>query len=111
MDLSYKYPALFEFLAAAFVAWQEDPVEKYATYFNIARRNLDEEIYANTDTSMFKEGFDQRKIVNIIRWTLHSYSSSQITTEMRIDDYQKEYERYLTEMKEYFDIFKKAFYK
>jgi AcrR family transcriptional regulator len=111
MDLSYKHPALFDFLAAAYMDWLEDPVEEYSEYFDITRRNLEEEIYANTDTTIFKEEFDPRKIINIIRWTLHTYASSQITSEMDIEDYQKEYEHYLEEMKEYFDIFRKAFYK
>jgi AcrR family transcriptional regulator len=111
MDLSYKHPALFEFLAKAYPDLLENPNEKFAEYFEKTRSTAIEKALSNIDTSLFKEGIDPYKAANIILWTLNGYSTSQINTNMRINDYQDEYDRYLEEMKEYMDIIKKTFYK
>jgi len=111
MDLSYKYPALFDFLAKAYVEQQENPNEEFSAYFERTRSGAVERALAEIDTSLFKEGIDPRKAANIIIWTLNSYSSSQIVTNMRIEDYQNEYARYLEDIKEYIDIFRKTLYR
>ncbi|MCL2628678.1 MAG: TetR/AcrR family transcriptional regulator [Oscillospiraceae bacterium] len=111
MDLSYKHPALFEFLAKAYVDLQENPNEEFTAFFEKTRSIAIDKVLADIDTSLFKDGVDPQKAANIILWTLSSYSTSQINTSMRMEDYQKEYDRYLEEMKDYIEILKKAFYK
>ena len=111
MDVSYKCPALFDFLAKAYVELQENPNEKFAEYFNKARSIAVERALADIDTSLFKEGIDPNKAANIALWTLNGYASSQLDSNMRVEDYQKEYERYLEEIKEYIDILRKTLYK
>ena len=111
MDLSYKHPALFDFLAKAYVELQENPNEEFAEYFNKTRSIAVEKALADIDPSLFKEGIDDKKAANIILWTLNGYSTSQINANMRMEDYQKEYDRYLKELKEYIDILRKTLYK
>ena len=111
MDLSYKHPALFEFVAKAYVELQENPNDEFNAYFAKTRSIAVEKALTDLDTSLFKEGVDPQKAANIILWTLNGYSTSQLNTNMRMEDYQKEYSRYLDELKEYIDIFKKTFYK
>jgi len=111
MDLTYKHPALFEFLAKAYVELQENPNEEFAIYFNKTRSIAVEKALSDIDASLFKEGIDEKKAANIILWTLNGYSTSQINPNMRMEDYQKEYERYLKELKEYIDILRETLYK
>jgi len=111
MDLTYKHPALFDFLAKAYVELQENPNEEFAIYFNKTRSIAVEKALSDIDTSLFKEGIDAKKAADIILWTLNGYSTSQINVNMRMEDYQKEYERYLEELKEYIDILRESLYK
>ena len=111
MDLSYKHPALFEFLAKAYTDRQENPNDEFAAYFEKTRSIAIDKVLADIDTSLFKDGVDPQKAANIILWTLSSYSTSQINTSKRMEDYQKEYDKYLREMKEYIETLKQAFYK
>jgi len=111
MDLTYKHPALFEFLAKAYMELQENPNDEFAEYFNKTRSIAVEKALSDIDETLFKDGIDPKKAANIVLWTLNGYSTSQINTTMRMEDYQKEYERYLTELKEYIEILKTTLYK
>jgi len=111
MDLSYKHPALFEFLAKSYVELQENPNEEFTEYFNKTRSVAVEKALADVDGSLFKEGIDAKKAANIVLWTLNGYSTSQIGADMSMEDYQKEYARYIEELKEYIDILRKTLYK
>ena len=111
MDLTYKHPALFDFLAKAYVDLQENPNEEFAEYFAKTRSVAVEKALADVDDSLFKDGIDPKKAANIILWTLNGYSTSQIDAKMSMEDYQKEYERYLGEIKDYIDILRKTMYK
>ena len=111
MDLSYKHPALFDFLAKAYIDLQENPNEEFAEFFAQTRSIAVEKALSDIDESLFKDGIDPKKAANIIIWTLNGYSSSQINAKMSMEDYQKEYDRYLEEMKAYIDTLRKAFYK
>ena len=111
MDLSYKHPALFDFLAKAYVELQENPNEEFAECFEKTRSITIERALADIDISLFKEGIDPKKASNIVLWTLNGYSASQIDSNMRMEDYQNEYDRYLEEIKEYIDILRKTLYK
>jgi len=111
IDLSYKHPALFEFLAKAYVELQENPNDEFAEYFNKTRSIAVEKVLSDIDATLFKEGIDPKKAANIIMWTLNGYTTSQIDSNMRMEDYQKEYERYLKEIKSYIDILRETLYK
>ena len=111
MDLTYKFPALFDFLAKAYIELQENPNEEFAEYFNKTRSIATEKALADIDDSLFKEGIDAKKAANIILWTLNGYSTSQIDSNMSMEDYQKEYERYLEDIKEYIVILRKTLYR
>jgi len=111
MDLSYKHPALFDFLAKAYIELQENPNDEFAEYFNKTRSIAVEKALADIDPSLFKEDIDTKKAANIILWTLNGYSTSQISASMSMEDYKKEYERYINELKEYIDILRDTLYK
>ena len=111
MDLSYKHPALLDFLAKAYVELQENPNEEFTKYFTKTRSIAIENALADIDTSLFKEEIDAKKAANIALWTLNGYTNSQINANMCMEDYKKEYDRYLEELKEYIDILRETLYK
>jgi len=111
MDLSYKHPALFDFLAKAYTDLQENPNEEFTKYFEKTRSVAIEKTLADVDSSLFKDGIDAKKAANIVIWTLNGYSTSQLSTSMKMEDYQNEYERYIEEIKEYINILRKTLYK
>jgi AcrR family transcriptional regulator len=110
MDLSRKYPLLFEFATAAYVNERENP-SKFAETFREIQSKVAVNAFKNIDYSVFKDGIDPEKAINIIWWSLMGYANSLVPDEKNIADFKLEYERYLSEMQEYFDIFKKIFYR
>jgi AcrR family transcriptional regulator len=110
IDLSYKYPAMFDFLAAAYTENHNGLSSKvYAQVLGDAiPRLLD-----NIDESLFKDDIDPQMAINIIRWTQLGYSNTQLADmgSSKIEDYQREYERFLVEIQAYFDMFRRMFYK
>ena len=111
MDLSYKYPALFDFIAAAYSAGKDDPADEFTKYFKTKQADMLSKMFEDIDTTLFKDGIEPDRAINIIWWSMAGYSDAQVDTDKSIADYQKEYARYLSDLKEYFDILKKVFYK
>jgi len=111
MDLSFKHPALFDFFVAAYNHWQSNPNDEFAEFFKNMKADLIGQVMKNIDRSLFKEGIDPDKAANIILWTLYGYSNTQVLGKAQIEDYQKEYQRYLDEIKEYFTILRETLYK
>jgi AcrR family transcriptional regulator len=105
MDLSYKYPALFEFMGTAYAAGD------YSKVFMSMQSDMLGKLYENADMSFFREDLDAKKAINIIQWSLTGYSNSHISKDKSIADYQAAYEAYLSEIDEYFATFRKIFYK
>jgi AcrR family transcriptional regulator len=101
MDLSYKYPALFDFMGTAYTDGSLDGIQS----------NFTDKVFASADLSLFKEDIDARKAVNIIHWSLLGYSGSHVSKGKSIGDYQAQYGMYLNEIDEYFHLFRKLFYK
>ena len=110
MELSYKHPAIFDFVGSAYA-------QAGAKQSAIAARYLKEGVDAEgllmrgIDTSLFKDAFDADKVINIIRWAIIGYSDSKIDANKTLDDYRNEYEGYLQDIKEYISILREAFYK
>jgi AcrR family transcriptional regulator len=111
MDLSHKYPLLFDFAAAAYVHEKDNPNSNFAETFKEIQAKVAVNAFKNIDVTVFKEGIDPEKAINIIWWSLMGYANSLVPSHEDMADFKLEYERYLSEMEEYFDIFKKIFYR
>ncbi|MCL1828912.1 MAG: TetR/AcrR family transcriptional regulator [Oscillospiraceae bacterium] len=110
-DLSYKHPALFEFITAAYTRANDYPGNEFAVRIAEIQAEIAPRISSDRNTSLFKDGIDAEKAVNIIMWTLEGYSESKLSPDKKLKDYQSEYEKYLIDLKEYFSIFRKLFFK
>ncbi|MEY8002035.1 hypothetical protein AB8U03_17965, partial [Clostridium sp. Mt-5] len=111
LELTNKYPAIFDFVTSAF--FEKDPAVagKINEYTNLLYFDVKNEMLKDIDLSLFKENFDIEKAINIIIFTLKGYSESQTSPEKRIEDYNKEQARYIREIDEYITILRTAFYK
>lgn len=111
LELSNKYPAIFNFVASAF--FEKDPAvaAKINKYSNQLYFDAQKEIFKDIDLSLFKANFDIQKAIDIIIFTIRGYSEAQTSPEKRIKDYSKEHERYIREIDEYITVLRTAFYK
>ena len=110
MDLSYKYPLMFDFLTKAYKEKENSKA------FEINGHVLNEivpKLFTDIDETLFKDGIDPKKAVNIIYWTQRGYADTQFKRihSADLEDFQKEYNCFLKDIKEYFDIFRKTFYR
>ena len=111
LELTNKYPAIFDFVASAF--YEKDPVvaTKINEYTNRLYVDVQNEMFKDIDSSLFKANLDVQKAINIIIYTLRGYSEAQASPEKRVDDYSKEHKRYIREIDEYITMLRTAFYK
>lgn len=70
-------------------------------------------LFSDIDYSLFKEGIDKQKAINIILWTLEGYSNSLLNkyrkTKMLLSDF--DYNQILKEIDEYLYVLKTCLYK
>lgn len=111
LELINKYPAIFDFVTSAF--FEKDPtvVGKINEYTNLLYFDVKNKMLKDIDLSLFKENLDIEKTINIIIFTLKGYSESQTSPEKRVEDYNKEKDRYIREIDNYITILRTAFYK
>lgn len=110
IDLSYKYPAMFDFVTTIYTVQRDDT---YKALSGSLFSEVAPKLFAGIDESLFRDDIDPKMAVNIIYWTHIGYSTTQLemTKSINLKDYQKQYGRYLEEIKAAFDIFRKTFYK
>ncbi|MCL2071081.1 MAG: TetR/AcrR family transcriptional regulator [Oscillospiraceae bacterium] len=109
-DLSYKYPMMFDFLTTAY---KENMNGVVLEMYGRVMSEFTPRFFSGIDESLFKDGIEPKMAMNVIYWTQVGYSHSQLEQIDSTDiiDFQKEYERYLSEIQSYFDLFRKIFYK
>jgi AcrR family transcriptional regulator len=103
-----KYPQAFNFLKT--VA-HEGAVEVKPEIDKIRQsilKNGFDRIYENIDLTKFREDIDIQRTMNIINWTMLSFSEEQIS---RLNSFEDIGMEQLNESDAYFDIMKRCFYK
>jgi len=103
-----KFPQAFDFLNAAA---HEDAAEVKAKINKIEKAVLDkglDKVYQNIDWTKFREDIELKKMINIINWTMLSFSEEQRNNVNHFEDVTMDV---LKEWDGYFDILKQCFYK
>ncbi|MGC7870153.1 TetR/AcrR family transcriptional regulator [Desulfosporosinus sp. SYSU MS00001] len=111
IELTNKYPDIFDFAASAYFEKDQAVASKINEYKNILYSDTKNEMLKDIDLSLFKENLDIKKAIDIIIFTLRGYSESQASPEKRVEDYNKEHERYTREIDEYIAVLRSVFYK
>lgn len=106
--LFQKYPYLAEFFLKIY---ENKTAEEILDSYPDASLELYSEIYIrNIDYSLFKEGVDVEKAIDIIRWTLEKHND-EFRKKIKREDLAFDYKTVEQELFEYIDILKKCFYK
>lgn len=121
-DLSKRFPMIFDFLTSTYLDTRHTLNPEQAAHlhrFLEIRGRVLAEILAHCDTSLFREGVDPLKAMEIIDWTLtgcaEAMASKMIQAEGSFsavgEAARADYDYYLEEFKMYLDIFRRCFYK
>ncbi len=68
-------------------------------------------VYKNIDYSLFKEGIDIGKAMEIIAWTTEGFAMKEQVKLKHSRDLERDYNEILAGFDPYLDILKKSFYK
>lgn len=103
-----QYPYLLDFSLSVFKDNSVEEILKISEEFN-PRLYMDLYTY-NIDFSLFKEDIDIKKSINIIRWTLEKYSEEKRNA-LALSGEKFDFKAVESEIYEYIDMLKKAFFK
>lgn len=107
-NIMKKVPQAFDFINA--IGKEESPEvrSEIKSKSKIIIKNGMERIYKNIDFTKFRDDIDINKTLNIINWTMLSFSEQQRNSLNSFEDIGIEL---LSEWDDYFDIMKRCFYK
>lgn len=103
-----KFPQVFDFLKTA---GSEDSAEVKSEIEKIRDNTIESgfgTVYRNIDWTKFRDDIDFQKMMNIINWTILSFSEQQRS---KVDSFKDMSIEVLNEWDEYFEIMKRCFYK
>ena len=111
MDLIQKYPRIFDFINRASFESSNAVKAGIMDY----RENFTGEAYPklfyDVDRSLFRDDIDVDIAIKAILCTIEGYSRGEADTQKISEDYRSEYGRYLNELEQYIQLFKKCFYR
>ena len=113
-ELSLRYPAIFDFLANAYVDASAPDSGTRLSRFKEIQTNFMAQVYAHADHSLFRDDIDPKKATDIILWALEGYALSTIAVtsgEGIGSDPSDNYDKYLEELEEFISILRKCFYR
>ncbi|KGK82246.1 TetR family transcriptional regulator [Clostridium sp. HMP27] len=103
-----KFPQAFEFIQAAGNEHSEEVKSEIEEICKHVIENGFERGFKNIDMTKFRDDMDFEKVMNIISWTMLSFSEQQRN---RLNSYKDISTEMLEEWDEYFDILERCFYK
>jgi len=121
-DLSKRFPTIFDFLTSTYMDTRHpmnpEQAARLARFATMRNKVLDE-MLEHCDKSLFREGIDPMKAINIINWTLAGAAEDMAKRAMAVDGglasvgevARTDYAAYMEEFKVYLDIFRCCFYK
>lgn len=112
-DLSIRYPLVFGFMVKAYCSYKEVFPEglphDLQDMTSLGMRQICRK--SNNDQSLFKEGIDSEKALNIIIWTIAGFSDSLYRYGDDIDAYKAHNSELVKEQEEYMQILRKILYR
>lgn len=113
VQLSYQYPMVFEFIGAVYFSQEAEMVQVMEQFKTLAGQwwQTNSRVFEGLDLSLFKEGIDVEKAINVIRFSLTSYTEQQLKTNPKNHGFQPRFEELMEDLGGYMDLFRTAFYK
>ncbi|WP_391206572.1 TetR/AcrR family transcriptional regulator [Psychrobacillus sp. L4] len=109
MDFLSKYPEAINFIGTIILNdhIDEDLKSRIASLYETGYAK----IYGNIDFTFFKEGMDDQKAFNLIRWSIEGYEN-ELKRRLKGQDLSTmNYESYVEEFLGYINIMRTLFYK
>jgi len=113
-ELSFRYPALFDFVANAYIDTTAPGDNKLVLRQGESQARLTEQIFSRIDYSLFRDDIDPQMAIRIILWTIEGYTQSIVKTSVQEGlGYSpwEHYENYLKEFEQIIQTLRKCFYK
>jgi len=115
-DVMQKYPAIFDFATAAHVdtSTKNDATSSNLHKFSQEQAKMIAAVYAQADTSLFRDDICHKTAMEIISWTLLGYGQSKlgITQADKLGQTAREnYDTFLAEFEKILTTLKKCLYK
>lgn len=104
------HPDLFQFLKMAFFEESSDVKAELLGRFKRIASSEYSRMFADIDTSKFKEGIDPEKAIQIVMWSMEGLGEQErekhrrMGGELKVDALMEEFDRYM-------ELFKLSFYK
>ena len=113
-ELSFRYPALFDFVANAYIDTTAPGDNKLLLRQGESQAHLTKQIFSRVDYSLFRDDIDPQMAIRILLWTIEGYTQSIVKTS--IDKglgYSpwEHYQQYLKEFEELIQTLRQCFYK
>lgn len=103
-----EYPYLTDF---SFVVFQDKTADEIMQIEPGFPLELYSKIYThNIDFTLFKDNIDQKKAIDIVRWTIEKYGDD-FRNRMKTESIEIDYKQIEKEIYSYIDMLKKCFYK
>jgi len=116
LDVSKRFPVMFDFIAHSYLDTRHTmaaaQAEHMARFIEMRHRAMNMAM-ANCDMSLFRDGIDPHRAIELINWALAGYGEARAHAERAKEtrETRENYEQYLDEFREYLTILRKCFYK
>lgn len=111
MDLMKKHPMIFSFVARASFPDSEDVKNDIIEQQNKLTQDVYPKLFYDIDRSLFREDIDVDTAISVIIYTIESYAQNEASPKKSAADYYGEYERYLSDLERYTQLFRTCFYR
>lgn len=104
-----RYPHILTFSKAMYYGKNFNEIKEMLEKFV---PNMYYEVYhKNIDFSLFRDGIDPKKAIQITQWTLEKYSEEEIVNKYTKTDKDYDFNKIVNELDSYLKMLKLAFYK
>ena len=111
LEITKKMPDLYDFLLSTINEDSADVKKEIDKRVNDNMKDGYRKIFAEFDTSLFKENINIKQAVDIITWTIQGFSNQMIEKMKSDPNCRGEYEKIIAEYDSYINLLEKCFYK
>lgn len=111
LEILGRFPEIYNFLMAAHFEESGEVKHDIQKRDNELLQKGYGKVYENIDFSLFKEGIDIKRTIEIITWSVEGFAIREQEKLKHSDNLEQDYQNILAGFDPYLDILKKSFYK